>query len=50
MHIIVLAVERGAERNALGRSRGGYSTKINAPTTPMACQSDSSSRKGKLTI
>src|SRR5436190_21122201 len=30
--IIARPVKRGAERNALGRSRGGFSTKINART------------------
>src|SRR5437667_12732181 len=30
--IIARPVERGDERNALGRSRGGFSTKINART------------------
>ena len=32
VRIIAQPVERGAERNALGRSRGGFSTKINART------------------
>ena len=32
VRIIAQLVEKGAERNALGRSRGGFSTKINART------------------
>ena len=32
VRIIAQPVEKGAERNALGRSRGGFSTKINART------------------
>src|SRR6476646_10670679 len=32
VRIIAPPAERGAERNALGRSRGGFSTKINART------------------
>jgi len=31
----------GAERNALGRSRGGFSTKINAAPPPKVCRSAS---------
>jgi hypothetical protein len=32
VRIIARLAERGTERNALGRSRGGFSTKINART------------------
>jgi len=41
---------RGAERNALGRSRGGFSTKINAAPTPRVCRSALSLRPGRHTM